>query len=128
MRNTGLRRYRPGDLARLREICVLTGAAGSDATGRWSTDDLLPDLFLEPYVIEGERHHPGQDAVLHGVLLATRDTSVVTVPIWTWTGQDGAPRFLCQASDDGSAPAISVFANSAGELLNQIEARLAEPG
>ncbi len=50
MRNTGLRRYRPGDLARLREICVLTGAAGSDATGRWSTDDLLPDLFLEPYV------------------------------------------------------------------------------
>ena len=85
-------------------------------------------LFLEPYVIEGERHQPGQDAVLHGVLLATRDTSVVTVPIWTWTGQDGAPRFLCQASDDGSAPAISVFANSAGELLNQIEARLAEPG
>lgn len=44
-----IRRYHPGDLARLREICVLTGAAGSDATGRWSTDDLLPDLFLEPY-------------------------------------------------------------------------------
>ena len=85
-------------------------------------------LFLEPYVIEGERHHPGQDAVLHGVLLATCDTSVVTVPIWTWTGQDGAPRFLCQASDDGSAPAISVFANSAGELLDQLQARLAEAG
>ena len=48
--NTGLRRYRSGDLSRLREICVLTGAAGSDATGRWSSDDLLPDLFLEPYV------------------------------------------------------------------------------
>lgn len=45
-----IRRYQPGDLARLREICVLTGAAGGDATGRWSTDALLPDLFLEPYV------------------------------------------------------------------------------
>lgn len=45
-----IRRYRPDDLARLREICVLTGAAGGDATGRWTSDDLLPDLFLEPYV------------------------------------------------------------------------------
>ncbi|AYF99507.1 N-acetyltransferase [Protaetiibacter intestinalis] len=45
-----MRRYRADDLHRLREICVLTGAAGGDATGRWSTDELLPDLFLEPYV------------------------------------------------------------------------------
>ncbi|WP_166866549.1 GNAT family N-acetyltransferase [Salinibacterium sp. ZJ70] len=45
-----IRRYRASDLARLREICVLTGAAGGDATGRWTSDDLLPDLFLEPYV------------------------------------------------------------------------------
>ncbi|MCS0499611.1 GNAT family N-acetyltransferase [Protaetiibacter mangrovi] len=48
--NPAIRPYRSDDLARLREICVLTGAAGSDATGRWSTDELLPDLFLEPYV------------------------------------------------------------------------------
>src|SRR5690606_3226660 len=48
--DAGIRSYRSEDLARLREICVLTGAAGGDATGRWSTDDLLPDLFLEPYV------------------------------------------------------------------------------
>jgi GNAT superfamily N-acetyltransferase len=46
----GIRRFQLDDLARLREICVLTGAAGGDATGRWSTDDLLPDLFLEPYL------------------------------------------------------------------------------
>jgi GNAT superfamily N-acetyltransferase len=50
MSGGGIRPYRADDLARLREICVLTGAAGGDATGRWSTDDLLPDLFLEPYV------------------------------------------------------------------------------
>ena len=46
----GIRRFQLDDLSRLREICVLTGAAGGDATGRWSTDDLLPDLFLEPYL------------------------------------------------------------------------------
>ena len=46
----GIRRFRLDDLTRLREICVLTGAAGGDATGRWSTDELLPDLFLEPYL------------------------------------------------------------------------------
>ena len=48
--NSGIRPYRGDDLTRLREICVLTGAAGADATGRWLTDELLPDLFLEPYV------------------------------------------------------------------------------
>ncbi|PZQ89597.1 MAG: GNAT family N-acetyltransferase [Leifsonia xyli] len=48
--DSAIRRYRGDDLTRLREICVLTGAAGSDATGRWSSDELLPDLYLEPYV------------------------------------------------------------------------------
>lgn len=46
----GIRRYRSDDLVALRKICVRTGAAGGDATGRWSSDELLPDLFLEPYV------------------------------------------------------------------------------
>lgn len=45
-----IRPYRSADLARLRQICVRTGAAGGDAVGRWSNDELLPDLFLEPYV------------------------------------------------------------------------------
>jgi hypothetical protein len=111
---------------------VVVSLAGDDDAeivrqGRTAAE-AFTQLFLEPYVIEGERYHPGENAVLHGVLLATREASVVTVPIWTWTGQDGAPRFLCQASDDGSPPAISVFATSAGELLDQLEARLAEPG
>jgi hypothetical protein len=48
--DAGIRPYRTEDLARLREICVLTGAAGGDATGRWSTDHQMPDLYLEPYV------------------------------------------------------------------------------
>lgn len=48
--DAGIRPYRAEDLTRLREICVRTGAAGGDASGRWSSDELLPDLFLEPYV------------------------------------------------------------------------------
>ncbi len=47
---TRIRPYRSSDLTRLRQICVLTGNAGGDATGMHSTDDLLPDVFLEPYV------------------------------------------------------------------------------
>jgi len=45
-----IRPYRPDDLAALRRICLLTGRAGQDATGQYSSDDLLPDVFLEPFV------------------------------------------------------------------------------
>ncbi|WP_369141012.1 GNAT family N-acetyltransferase [Modestobacter versicolor] len=45
-----VRPYRPADRAAVYEICVRTGDAGGDATGHFSTDDLLPDLFAGPYV------------------------------------------------------------------------------
>ena len=45
-----IRRYRASDLPELRRICLLTGNAGGDATGLYSDDGLLPDIFLEPYV------------------------------------------------------------------------------
>ena len=44
-----IRQYRPDDLAELRRICLLTGNDGTDATGRYPDDGLLPDAFLEPY-------------------------------------------------------------------------------
>jgi hypothetical protein len=81
-------------------------------------------LFLEPYAMEGERHHPGTAAVVHGVLVASYESAVVAVPIWRWAGQDGAPRFLCQATDDGRAPAFSVFADSESSLLDQVDKQL----
>ncbi len=46
-----IRAYRRDDLAALREVCLLTGDSGGDATGRWSDDGLLADIFLEPYVV-----------------------------------------------------------------------------
>ncbi len=36
--------------ARLYDICVRTGASGSDATGIYSDDNLLPALYLGPYL------------------------------------------------------------------------------
>ncbi len=87
-----IRPYEPGDLGRLREICLLTGASGGDATGLFSSDDLLPDLFLEPYVtfapgwawvVELE----GPDgAQLQGYLVAVSHTRAFT-SWWsdTWT-------------------------------------------
>lgn len=45
-----IRPYRPADRADLYDICVRTGASGTDATGLYSDDDLLPDIFAGPYV------------------------------------------------------------------------------
>ncbi len=46
-----IRPYAPADLPALREICLRTAAAGGDATGLYSSDDVMPDLFCEPYLL-----------------------------------------------------------------------------
>ena len=45
-----IRPYRPSDRDDVYDICVRTGASGADATGLYSDDDLLPDIFTGPYV------------------------------------------------------------------------------
>jgi len=47
---TQIRAYRPTDRAAVAEICTRTGDSGADATGHFSTDDLLPDIYALPYV------------------------------------------------------------------------------
>jgi ribosomal protein S18 acetylase RimI-like enzyme len=47
---TSIRPYRPADRDDLYDICVRTGASGTDATGLYSDDDLLPEIFAGPYV------------------------------------------------------------------------------
>jgi len=80
--------------------------------------------FLDRYELGGERHHPGPASILHGALLATDGTTVVSVPIVTWPAPDGTTRFLCQATDDGTPPALSVLASSESALLADLAARL----
>ena len=45
-----VRPYRQSDTTILYDICVRTADAGSDARGLWMTDDLMPDLFVAPYL------------------------------------------------------------------------------
>jgi ribosomal protein S18 acetylase RimI-like enzyme len=46
----GIRAYRPSDRAHVYEVCRRTADAGNDATGIYSDDDLMPDLFAGPYL------------------------------------------------------------------------------
>lgn len=45
-----IRSYRPDDRADVYDICRRTGAAGLDATGLYSDDELLPAIFAGPYL------------------------------------------------------------------------------
>ena len=45
-----IRLYRPADRADVYNVCVRTAAAGGDATGIYSSDDLMPDVFAGPYL------------------------------------------------------------------------------
>ena len=47
---TSIRLYRPADRADVYDVCVRTGAGGADASGLYSDDDLLPDVFAGPYL------------------------------------------------------------------------------
>jgi hypothetical protein len=105
-------------------VVSLTGEEAVIAVQGTTSEATFREQFLAPYELGGERYHPGEGAVVHGVLVATHAESLVSVPIWTWRGGDGAPRFLCQASDDGRPPAVSVFAAAEAELLSQLERQL----
>ena len=83
-------------------------------------------LFLDSYVLEGERYQAVEDSAVRGALLASWESIFVTLPIRTWTGEDGSPRFLCQATDDGRAPALSVLAVSESKLLDRLDELLSQ--
>ena len=45
-----IRPYRAGDRDAVARICLLTAAGGGDATGVYSDDTLMPEVFALPYV------------------------------------------------------------------------------
>lgn len=45
-----LRPYQPGDRDDVYRVCLLTGDSGGDATGKFSDDTLLPDIYAGPYL------------------------------------------------------------------------------
>lgn len=45
-----IRSYRATDRSDIYDVCLRTAAGGGDATGVYSNDDLMPDIFALPYV------------------------------------------------------------------------------
>ncbi|MWC00084.1 GNAT family N-acetyltransferase [Agromyces sp. MMS17-SY077] len=45
-----MRPYRPDDRDGVAHVCLLTARAGGDATGVYSDDSLMPDVYALPYV------------------------------------------------------------------------------
>jgi ribosomal protein S18 acetylase RimI-like enzyme len=45
-----IRPYRPADRDAIARICLLTAAGGGDATGVYSDDTLMPEVYALPYV------------------------------------------------------------------------------
>ncbi|WP_062523047.1 GNAT family N-acetyltransferase [Demequina silvatica] len=67
----------PGDHEAIARICLLTGAQGADATGRFGDDTALADVYATPYL-----HGPGGfclvwdvDGQARGYVLGTADTA-----------------------------------------------------
>jgi ribosomal protein S18 acetylase RimI-like enzyme len=71
-----IRHYEPEDRSAVYEICVRTAAVGADARGRYSSDDLMPDLFAGPYLhFEPELGFVLADGVQPvGYVIGTADT------------------------------------------------------
>ncbi|WP_062467105.1 GNAT family N-acetyltransferase [Demequina maris] len=72
-----IRPARPGEDAAIARICLLTGAQGADATGRFGDDTALADVYATPYL-----HGPGGFCLVwddggepRGYVLGTSDTA-----------------------------------------------------
>jgi ribosomal protein S18 acetylase RimI-like enzyme len=71
-----IRSYQPADRAGVYAVCVQTGAAGSDARGMYSTDDVVPDVWAGPYVdLQPDLAFVlDVDGSVAGYIIATADT------------------------------------------------------
>jgi len=71
-----IRRYQPGDYDAVSRICLLTAAAGGDASGRYSDDELMPELWARPYLAFAPDWAwvVDEDGAVGGYILAAPDT------------------------------------------------------
>lgn len=98
-----IRPYRPADRAQLADICLKTAAGGGDATGVYSDDTLMPEVFALPYVeyapdlafVVAERE-PGEERVL-GYVLGVADTAAFI----DWYAREWAPGFRARHPSPG---------------------------
>ena len=70
-----IRPYRPADYDGITRVCLLTAEAGGDATGLYSSDELMPDIFARSYaVLEPDLVFVVDDGDVSGYILGTADT------------------------------------------------------
>lgn len=53
---SSIRPYRDSDWDAVYDVCVETGNAGQGVRGRYSSDDLVPDIFAGPYLTLEPQH------------------------------------------------------------------------
>ncbi|AWB85615.1 GNAT family N-acetyltransferase [Mycetocola zhujimingii] len=116
-----IRPYRPGDRADIYDVCVRTGRTGLDATGLYSTDDLLPDIYALPYVDRepelafvvdnGER--------VVGYVIATADTREFAL----WFAETWWPTVAHKYSGTGAAeaPVVEGVTDPRRMLIDEVD-------
>jgi len=104
-----IRPYRPADRDAIARICLLTAAGGADATGVYSDDSLMPEVYALPYVdyapdlafvVADPSTAPGEraDRAL-GYVLGVADTA----DFIEWYGREWAPGFRERHPSPGPA-------------------------
>lgn len=96
-----IRAYRPSDRPDIADVCVRTGRTGLDATGMYSNDDLLPDIYALPYVDREPElafvADNGERVV--GYVIATADTRAFA----RWFSESWWPSVAAKYGDPASA-------------------------
>ncbi len=97
-----IRPYQPGDRDAVSEICLRTAAGGGDATGVYSDDALMPEVFALPYVT----YAPDLAFVVDdghgravGYVIAVADTRAFV----EWWRREWAPGFRARHPQPGPA-------------------------
>lgn len=95
-----IRQYRDADRDQVARICLLTAAGGGDATGDYSDDSLMPEVFALPYVdyapelafvvADGER--------VLGYVIGVADTAAFV----EWWKREWAPGFAARHPEPGA--------------------------
>ncbi|RZU66344.1 acetyltransferase (GNAT) family protein [Microterricola gilva] len=115
-----LRPYRPADRAAVYEICVRTADAGADATGQYSSDDLMPDVYAGPYLeyapelatLVVDRPDAGQGESAQGESAPERVLGYIIAAADTrdfvrWYGERWLPRFAERYAPAGEPASVS---------------------
>jgi len=85
-----IRGYRPADYGAVSAICTQTAEAGGDATGLYVSDELMPDVFVRPYVVyQPDLAFVVEDAQgVAGYIVGVADTAAFT----QWFRREWLPR------------------------------------